>query len=270
MRAFLLGVSVLALAACGSNSDDNDPMNPDDPVDPADPTDPNDPPTPEESARDMDELASILAAHVRGEFATQLAAAQISMGQYPEGFSLTNQTAEQYEGVGSKDGLSYSFVYHCNDGTTAHLIVPCDGAAHHSHFKLTLTGSQAMGAIAMNEINRVVDWEIRDLALGKARFRGPDGLSLKTSVETAGEVANYTVQFNATYEQVRYLSGYAFPTFGTIDFTVNTDRTRGSDHRVFNSTAKLTIGSQGVPTTLVIDGSTTYTINLTSGAVVKL
>ena len=41
----------------------------------------------------------------------------------------------------------------------------------------------------MSEINRVVDWEIRDVMLDKARFRGPDGLSLKTSVTTNGEVA---------------------------------------------------------------------------------
>ena len=268
MRAFLLGVSVLALAACGSNSDDNDPMNPDDPVDPTDPTDPTDPPTAEEVARDSDELASILSAHIRGEFQTQLIVAGISEGTFPEGFMLTAQTAEQYEGVGAKDGLSFAFTYYCNDGMAAHVVVPCDGNAHHAHFKLTATGSQSMGAIAMSEINRVVDWEIRDVMLDKARFRGPDGLSLKTSVTTNGEVASYKVQFNATYEQVRFLAGYTFPTFGTIDFTVNTDRTRSNDRRVFNSVAKLTYGSQGVPTTLVIDGAT-YNVNLTTGDVVK-
>lgn len=271
MRAFLLGAAVLALAACGSNSDDpNDPNDPNDPVDPQDPTDPNDPPTPDESARDSDELASIIAAHVRGEFPMQLIAAEISENRFPEGFSQTGTTAEGgYTAVGAQGGLSFAIDYHCNDGSTAHLVVPCDGAAHHSHVKITATGSQSMGEIAMNEINRVVDWEIRDITLDKARFRGPDGLSLKTSVSTNGEAASYTVQFNAVYEQVRYLAGYTFPTFGTIDFTINTDRLRGEDKRIFNSTAKLTYGSSGVPTTLAIDG-VTYTINLTSGAVVRL
>jgi hypothetical protein len=269
MRAFLLGAAVLALAACGSTSD-NDPNDPNDPVDPQDPTDPDDPPTPDESARDSDELASILAAHVRGEFPMQLIAAEISKNRFPEGFSQTGTTAEgAYTGVGAQGGLSFAFDYRCNDGTTAHLIVPCDGTAHHSHIKFTVTGSQSMGEIAMNEINRVVDWEIRDLTLDKARFRGPDGLSLKTAVTTNGEAASYGVQFNATYEQVRYLVGYTFPTFGTIDFTVNTNRMRGDDKRVFNSTAKLTFGSSGVPTTLALDG-VNYTINLTSGAVVRL
>lgn len=267
MRAFLLGAAVLALAACGSNTDDT---NPDDPVDPQDPTDPEDPPTPDESARDNDELAAILAAHVRGEFPLQLAAAEISEMRFPEGFSMTSQTAEEYEGVGAQGGLSYAYTFHCNDGSQAHLVVPCDGTAHHSHIKFTVTGSQAMGSISMDEINRVVDWEIRDLTLDKARFRGPDGLSLKTAVTTNGEAASYKVQFTAAYEQVRYLSGYTFPTFGTIDFTINTERVRGADRRIFNSTAKLTFGSSGVPTTLVIDGGINYTINLTTGAVVKL
>ena len=270
MRAFLLGATVLALAACGSNGDDNNSPDPSDPVNPMDPTDPNDPPTAEEKARDNDELAAILAAHIRGEFPIQLLAADISEGRFPEGFAVTGQTAEESTGAGVSGGLNFDFTYHCNDGSTAHLIVPCDGNAHHSHIKLTVTGSQSMGAIAMTEINRVVDWEIRDLTLDKARFRGPDGLSLKTSVSTNGEAAQYGVQFNATYEQVRYLSGYTYPTFGTIDFTINTERTRGSDHRIFNSTAKVTFGSSGVPTTLVIDGSANYTINLTSGEVVKL
>lgn len=265
MRAFLLSAAVLALAACGSSGDD-----PNDPLDPVDPTDPTDPPTPEETARDYDELASILAAHVRAEFPLQLIAARVSEGQYPEGFSMTSQTPEEYQGVGTVGALSLSFVYHCNDGTTAHLIVPCDGTAHHSHIKLTMTGSQAMGAISMDQINRTVDWEIRDLTLDKARFRGPDALSLTTSVTTEGVAAQYTLMFSAVYEQVRYMPSALIPTFGTIDFTVNSERTRAGDRRVFNATAKLTYGSSGVPTTLVIDDTHQYTINLNSGAIVKL
>ena len=270
MGAFLLGAAVLALAACGSNSD-NDPNDPNDPVDPQDPTDPEDPPTPDESARDSDELASIIAAHVRGEFPMQLVAAEISENRFPAGFSQTGTTAEGgYTAVGSQGGLSFAIDYYCNDGVAdSHAVIACEGAAHHSHVKITATGSQSMGEISMSEINRVVNWEIRDLTLDKARFRGPDGLSLKTTVATNGEAASYKVQFNATYEQVRYLTGYTFPTFGTIDFTINTERNRGTDKRIFNSTAKLTFGSSGVPTTLAIDG-VTYTINLTSGAVVRL
>jgi len=270
MRAFLLGAAVLALGACGSDGDPNDP-DPNDPVDPTDPTDPTDPPTPDESARDNDELASILTAHLRAEFPIQLMLAGISENQYPEGFSLTGQTAEGgYTGVGAIGALAFDFAYHCNDGSAAHLVVPCDGAAHHSHVAVTVTGEQSMGAIAMNEINRVVDWEIRDLTVDKARFRGPDALSLRTSVTTEGELADYHVQFNAVYEQVRYLPTQVIPTFGTIDFTINTERMRGDDLRVFNSTARLTFGSSTVPTTLVFDGAVTYDVNLADGSVTRL
>ncbi len=275
MRAFLLGVSILALGACGSSgttNDPNDPVDPSDPIDPTDPTDPTDPPTPDESARDSDELAAVLAAHVRAEFSTQLLVAGLSEGVYPEGFSLTGMGGEsglEYTGVGASGNLTFDFTYHCNDATPEHNFVPCDGGAQHSHFLLTLSGSQSMGSVAMDDISRTVDWEIRDLMLDKARFRGPDVLSLRTSMTTEGELADYHVQFNAVYEQVRYLPAQTIPTFGTIDFTLNTERTRGDDLRVFNSIARLTYGAAGAPTTLDLDG-VVYDIDLASGAVVRL
>jgi hypothetical protein len=272
MRAFLLGTAVLALAgACGGtdSNDPNDPIDPTDPVDPTDPTDPTDPPTPDESAKDNDELATILAAHIRAEFPLQLAVAELSKNVYPEGFSQTSSTLEETLGVGALGGLTIDFAYHCNDGTPEHPLVPCDGLAHHSHIRLDISGSQSMGAIAMDGISRVVDWEIRDLTVGKARFRGPDALSLHTSATTDGVLADYIVKFNATYEQVRFLSGQLIPTFGTVDFTINTERLRADDRRVFNSTARLTFASGGA-TTLVLDGSVTYSLDLVAGTVTKL
>lgn len=272
MRASLLGAAVLALAACGANDGNTtDPTDPTDPVDPTDPTDPTDPPTPDESARDNDEVAAIIAAHVRAEFPIQLLTAEISKNNYPAGFSLTGESNLEYTGVGTLGSLDFNFVFHCNnDSVPGDPFVPCDGTAHHSHFQLSLSGAQSMGAIQMDEINRVVTWEIRDLVLDKARFRGPDALSLRTAVTTEGELADYVVQFDAVYEQVRFLPNQTVPTFGTVDFTLNTERTRGDDHRVFNSTAKLTYGTSTTPTTLVIDGAVTYDIDLASGTVTRL
>ena len=196
MRAFLLGAALLAIGAgCGSN-DSSDPNDPNDPVDPTNPTDPNDPPTAEEIARDNQDLATVLAAHVYGEFSFQLAAANIAEGRYPEGFSMTSSTVEETKGVGSVGGMSYDFSYHCNDGTTAHTFVPCDGGAHHAHMLINMSGAQTVGAMAMGSIDRVVDWEIRDLMLDKARFRGPDKMSLDANVQGA----DFKIQFNAILE----------------------------------------------------------------------
>jgi hypothetical protein len=249
MRAFLL-LSAALFTACGG-SDSNPP-----------PTDTDDPPTPEEIAQDYDQVAQVLGGHVRSEFVVQLGAAAISKGQFPEGFSSTGDgTASGHIGT-----MTYDLTYHCNDGTPEHLLVACDGTANHSHVMVTASGSQAVGAMTMDSIDRTVDWEIRDLLLGKARFRGPDDVSMKSNVEGAA----LTVKFTATYEQVRYLPDYKIPTYGTIDWALNVERTRDGDHRVFDTNAQLTYGAQGNPTTIVFDGSVTYTINLTSGAIVKL
>ena len=260
MKRLFIGAALLA-AACG-----NTPNEPEGPVDPEEPTDPDDPPQPEEVGRDYDELASILAAHVRAEFALQLLSVEITEGRTPQGFTLTNVTATDYSGVGTAGGLNLQFVYHCNDGSTAHTIVPCDGLAHHSHIKYTIDGAQAIDNMAMDGIQRVVDWEVRDITIDKARFRGPDQVVLNTSV--AG--ATYKVQFHAVYEQVRFLAGYAYPTFGTIDFDVNTERQREADRRVFDAKAQIVYGSSGTPTTLTFDGTRQYKIDVVTGAVTKL
>jgi hypothetical protein len=266
MRASLFTATLFALAAGCSDKDSNDPN------DPVDPTDPNDPPTPEESARDSDEVASILTAHLRAEFPMQLMLAKISRGTPVDGVSITsgpNAAGQlEYTGSGVINGLNVSLQFHCNDGVTEAAWIPCDANAHHSHVKVTTTdGAQTADALAMDAIERVVDWEIRDLLVSKARFRGPDSLALHTSV-SADEVADYNLQFSAVYEKVRYLAADVFPTFGTIDFSLSVDRQRGDDHRVFNAVAQLIYGASGVPTTLAIDG-VFYNLDLSLGTAVR-
>ncbi len=275
MRASLLGASILALAvgACAEpNPKPDDPADPtDDPADDDDTTPPDtddvDPPTADEIARDNDELAQVLAAHIRGEFALQIAAAEISEGRPPAGITLPGDGT----GYGALGSLNLSFTYHCNDGTTEHLVVPCDGNAHHAHIQLTVAGSNTVDTMAMDGIDRFVDWEIRDLLVDKARFRGPDDVAVHTSVIGAdGVSSSYSLNFDATYEQVRYMPAAAFPTYGTIDFVLNVERDRGADHRVFNTTAQLVYGASGAPTVLTLEGGLAYSIKLDTGVVGKL
>ncbi|HUS30087.1 MAG TPA: hypothetical protein VMZ53_16385 [Kofleriaceae bacterium] len=270
MRKILLTGFALALAACNDNARPEDEL-PDNPVDPVDPTDPEDPPNPQETARDYDELAAILSAHLRAEFSVQLTGAAIVRNEavLPEGFAITGDDGVDALGTGTLNGLTINFGLHCNDGSAAHIRVPCDANAHHGHLKLNISGTQTMGTISMNDFQRAVNWEIRDVNLGKARFRGPDGTVLKSQVVTNSEPADYVVMFEALYEQVRFLPDTTIPTFGTIDFKVNTQRTRNGDRRVFDSQAHLTYGASGVPTTLTFDGGQSYALDLKTGEVIK-
>lgn len=272
MRAFLLrsaAATVFALGACSdSSAPDDDDINDDGdgPSDPVDPTDPDDPPTPEETTRDLDELAPILGAHVRGEFAIQLAAAAISENRFPDGF-INNGDGTGSAVIGS---MNYNFSFYCNDGSATHTQVACDGNAHHSHINFQIAGSQSVDAMAMDGISRTVDWEIRDLLVDKARFRGPDEAALTTSISTNGELATYSVKFAAVYEQVRYLPAQVVPTFGTIDFTLNVERQRGDDRRVFDTTAQLVYGASGAPTTITFASGEAYSVDLATGATARL
>jgi hypothetical protein len=262
----------MAMAGCSSN-DSNTPdiADPDDQMDQGEePTDPVDPPTDEEISRDNDELAQVLAAHIRGEFQIQHVAFEISKGRFPEGFSQTgvNETLEA-TGTGALGSMSYAFTYHCNLDDAAHTVVLCDGNAGHSHMLWTMTGSETVGVMSMNDMSRTVDWEIRDLIFDKARFRGPDNVAVSSSVTTNGELATYTLNMDATYEKVRYMPADAFPTFGTIDFNINAERVRGDDRRVFETAAHLAYGADGVPTVLTLDGTLNYTVDLETGTVVR-
>jgi hypothetical protein len=269
MRAFLLGAACIALwiPACSDPHPGPDVADPDDQQGQGEEeTDTMDPPTPEESARDQDELAQILGAHIRGEFAIQLMAAEISESRMPEGFAMTAPG----QGTGVAGSMTYAFTFWCNDGSAAHTVVPCDGTAHHSHVQLTMTGSQTVDSVALDQINRYVDWEIRDITLDKARFRGPDNLAMSTAVTTEGVQATYKLNIDATYEQVRYMPDAQFPTYGTIDFGINAERIRGTDRRVFTPRARLVYGSSGVPTTLTFNSTEQYKVNLTTGEVSRL
>lgn len=264
MRAFLHGAMVIGFVAAGCSDSTPDPAS-DQSDEGPDTTDEEDPPTPEEVGRDYDELAQVLAAHARGDFAIMLAAAEISETRMPPGFSLTGDGA----GTGTVGSMNYAFSFYCNAGDQAHTVVPCDGNAHHSHVKITMTGSQTVDAMAMDRVERVADWEIRDITLDKARFRGPDDIVLQTSVLKNGETTSYTINADAIYEQVRFMPAATFPTFGTVDFNINAERVRGQDRRVFETKAHLEYAS-GAPTTLTLDGSRVYSVDLKTGAVSKL
>jgi len=272
MRAFLVGATFTTLAVSGcSNHESSEPdvSDPGDQMDQGDePTDPVDPPTGDEVARDNDELAQVLGAHVRGEFSVQLAAAEISKGRWPQGFAPTGDGTGAGTGAGTVGGMSYTFTYHCNNGDTAHTIVPCDGTAHHSHMTWNMTGSETVGSMSMDGRSRVVEWEIRDLLFEKARFRGPDNTAVSSTITGSTDQSQFTINMDSLYEQVRYMPAALIPTFGTIDFNINAERLRAGDRRVFETTGHLVYGANGVPTTLSL-GSTNYTIDLETGVVAR-
>src|SRR5688500_1538852 len=214
MKTLFLGAAVLAFAACGSDT-------PDDPNDPGDPNDPNDPnpdpdSNPDTTARDRDELASILGGHIRAEFGLQLALAELSRGRAAPGFAITSSNVDETHGTGTIGSMSYTFRLICHGGTAPPYFNQfCDGTAHHSHMLVMASGSQAIGTMSMDGFNRTVDWEIRDITLEKAKFKGPDNVAVTTQLNANGESSVYKLTFDATYDQVRFNAMQQVPSFGT-------------------------------------------------------
>ncbi|HEU0035417.1 MAG TPA: hypothetical protein VFQ53_32630 [Kofleriaceae bacterium] len=254
MRAILFGAA-LVLAACAS--DDPNP-NPPDPTDPG----PDDPAPPDQEARDYDDVAvSIGAAVYGGELMSMVDAVTLATGGIPAGFTQTSAM----DVSGTRDGVSIAYNYYCVDDNDVP-IASCGTFANHMHMHFTMSGALS-SPMALDAVDQTGKWTVRDIEVGKPRVGGDSAMTYVTHIDG---ISTYDLAYDATLDHVRFAPGAVLPYEGTITSTVAVHRTRdGAGERNFAVTATI-VFSSGTTATITLDSTINYSLDLTTGAVVKL
>lgn len=263
MKTLLLGAAVLAFAACGTSDSKDDPM---DPSDPNDPNDPNDP-TPDQEALDYADVAALIGASAQtGEVSAMLDAVILSNGGAPAGFTVT-QGDHFVLANGSRGGVTFDYFFHCNDNADV-VLNYCNNTVNHSHVEVTIAGNVAGAGMSMSAIDREGKWAVRDIGVGKSRVGGDAAMSFSASV--GGQyAASYELSYTAIFDRIRYNPEGPLPLSGKIDFVVTAKRTRGNSVRNFSPSASLVFDGDS-SATLTLDGTKTFSVDLTTGATLKL
>jgi hypothetical protein len=260
MRAFLLGVAVLALGACATDSDPSTP----DPIPDPDP-DPDPVPTDDE-ARDYDDIAATIGAtSAMGELRAMIDASMLAEGVVPADLTYIGVDGTfTHHARGTRAGVTFDYFYHCNDD--ADVIVPsCSGNDNHAHIAVQWAGDASSDTMAMEAIAREGDWTIRDMRADKPRVGG-DG---EISFVARSSDSVYNLSYAATFDRVRFLPGSSMPASGGIVFAIAAERTRNEVVRNFAVNAGLVFAG-ATTATLVLDGTHPYSLDLSTGVTTKL
>lgn len=181
---------------------------------------------------------------------------------------------------GSLLGVGHDFTVTCKDAAGM-VQTACDGQTDSAMVTVMLTGSLQTPNFS-SSIDREGNFTITGLQGATATFNGDSSFSLDTtlmSVFHPGVTSSFTFDATASYQAITIATADRTITGGSASFEVKAHRTvtgtgsgSGSNHdvdRSFDVTADLTFNGDGTAT-LVLDGTQTFKIDLTTGKVTKV
>ncbi|HSN25883.1 MAG TPA: hypothetical protein VLT45_06340 [Kofleriaceae bacterium] len=221
--------------------------------------------------QDYNDVAASIAANLSvGELPSMVDAVNMAYGRVPQGYAVTQKTdsaGTMYELLdGTRGGVTIEYKLYCRDSADA--TVACNGTENHAHVKPVYTGSVTAASASIDSIQRSAAWIVRDLGLPSARLGG-DGTDNYVSHLSTGD---YQIMATDTLKNALFdPAAPTTPTAGTLDVTVNVQRTRSTSSpaaRSFAVSAHLVFtGSDAA--TLTLDGTQNYAVTISSGAVTK-
>ena len=131
-----------------------------------------------------------------------------------------------------------------------------------------LSGSMTGASTSIDAIQRSAAWIVRDFGSPSVRIGG-DGTNAFASHFSTG---NYVLSVTDTLDRVLFAPSPSAPMGGTFDLAINVQRTReGADpaDRTFDVAAKIDF-TGGDNATLLLDGTESFSLTLSTGAVARL
>jgi hypothetical protein len=216
--------------------------------------------------QDYDDLAQTLAATVR---VPQLIAMQdginLAYSDMLPGFT----TVQPGEIQGTRDGVSYDYVFHCED-QMAQDNFTCGPASNHIHEYATIIGPFMIDQLSISELTFTTRWTTREIYLNKPQVEGTARFVMTAALSTTGTQFQLTID-GTNYDHVRLDPMPTLPFAGDITYAITAQRSRATatpSSRDFTSAATITFAAGG-QATIVLDGTHTYSIDMSSGAVMR-
>ena len=267
MRKLLL--AMLALAACADSNHGGNPGSGSDPG--GDGSGGGGDVSDADKQQDYNDVAASIAANLSaGDLPSMVDAVNMAYGRMPAGYTITQKTdslGTTFDLVaGARGGVTVQYKLYCRDGADAP--TTCNGAENHAHVKPVYAGSITGSAMTIDSIQRAAAWIVKDVTLPAARLggSGTDAFSSHLATGDYQLMAMDTLK-NALFDP----TAPSTPTAGTLDLTINIQRTRTTatpPDRSFAVTAHVQFTGPDAAT-LTLDGAQNYMLTVSSGAVTQ-
>lgn len=205
-----------------------------------------------------------------GDIASMADSVSIALGTMPIGFSLTADGHFR----GSRLGVDYSYSITCKNLAGATLTV-CDRTTNEASVNVAWSGSLDTQNLDAS-VTRNGMWTLTGLQTDTATFSGDSSFSFDAtllSIFRPGVTSTYELDASASYDAVRISTQQRQVIDGSASFDVSARHTvtggRNDVDASFEVHAEITFHADHTAD-LVLDGAQRYSINLTTGLLVRV
>ncbi len=205
-----------------------------------------------------------------GDVASMADTVSLSLGVVPQGISLMGDGHFH----GSRLGVDYSYSLTCK--TAAGIVGPCGPTTDQATVQVAWSGNLTSTAVDAS-VTRTGSWTVTGLQSTTATFAGDSTLSFDATLRSIfrpGVTATYNFDASASYNAVKIAMQQRQVIDGSASFDLTAHHTvtgAGANNvdASFEVHAQITFHTDHTAD-LVLDGSQHYTLDLTTGVVVRV
>ncbi|HEU4733874.1 MAG TPA: hypothetical protein VFT22_38540 [Kofleriaceae bacterium] len=205
-----------------------------------------------------------------GDVASMADTVTISLGAMPQGFTLSADGQIQ----GSRLGVDYSYKLTCKN--LAGVVGACGATTDGATVEVAWSGNLGTPNLDAS-VSRNGSWTVTGLQTDTATFSGDSSFSFDATVRSIfrpGVTASYSFDASASYDAVRIATQDRRVIDGSASFDVSahsqvTGAGSNNADAAFDVHAALTFHADHTAS-LVLDGSRSYSIDLTTGVVIRV
>lgn len=188
----------------------------------------------------------------------------LASGDTPLGWTMKDGQAS-----GSVLGIDFAFQVVCRNGQGA-VLTTCNPSTQLADVTVDWGGTLALPNFTTS-MDRHGQWSLMNLQEDSVKLAGNGSFSYDSMITNAatGSTAAYHLDYDAAYMAVWIDKTTRLPTAGEVQYEIAATRTVDTDTRTFDVSADIHFNGNGTAT-IELDGIHHYTLNLTTGIVVKI